>query len=102
MLMTEQLDVAIAEAWKAHRAGDHEAAIEKFREVLLKDSRHVDALYGLGLAQKSAGDKSGAKKTFDELTRLLEDILANGAETEQSRYRMELRMVKQQLEMLDT
>ena len=57
----------IAEAWKMHRRGEHQAAINLFREILEKSPELIDAFYGMGLAQKASNDKNGATKSFHGL-----------------------------------
>lgn len=102
----------IAEAWKLHRRGDHQGAIELFNEILAKTPEHVDAFYGLGLAQRALEDKAGATKSFQECLRLARKALdaiklesrvegqhgSNNLNTyDDDRYMMLTRMVHQRL-----
>lgn len=95
--MSSELDKAIGEAWKYHYSGDHDMAIMKFNELTQQHPQHVDALYGLGLSQKSTGDAQAAKATFIRLQDILKDKLADDDDV---RARMVYRMVKQQLELI--
>lgn len=93
----DPIQVAIGNAWKAHRAGDQDSAIRQYNEILEKDPESIDGLYGLGLAQKSMGDVLGAKLTFTKLQTILDRLVS---QEESSNLTMQLRMVKQQLDML--
>jgi tetratricopeptide (TPR) repeat protein len=62
----------IGEAWKNHRKGFQDKAIEQFRAVLNEDPSNLDAMYGLALAKKAAGNLIEAKQTFEQLAEVLE------------------------------
>lgn len=94
-----QFDSVAAEAWKAHREGRHDVAIQDFRAILEQDPTHMDALYGLGLAQKAVDDKLGAKVSFGKLRDLLQKIIDEGESTDGNR--MQLNMVNQRLKNLE-
>ncbi len=98
--MSEQLNAAISEAWKAHRAGHQDDAIKRFNDVLSEDPKNLDALYGMGLAQRAVDDPLGAKATFSKLQKLLTELM-EAEDGGRSRYQMTARMVKQQLSMLE-
>jgi hypothetical protein len=99
MMADSQLDSAVSEAWKAHREGRHDVAIQDFRAILDQDAQHMDALYGLGLAQKAVDDKLGAKVSFGKLRDLLQRIIDEGESTDGNR--MQLNMVNQRLKNLE-
>ena len=65
----------IAEAWKTHRRGEHQASIEMFKEILEKSPELIDAFYGMGLAQKALNEKNAATKSFQECLRLARKAL---------------------------
>ena len=96
------IDHEIGEAWKAHRQGFHDTAIQQFREILDKEPENLDALYGLGLAEKAAGNDGEAREVFLHLQAQIEDI---SSEEESSghpgKYFMLANMVKQQIRQLD-
>ena len=98
--MPRDKDPASLEAWTLHHSGDNEEAIEKFNLLVASNPDNADALNGLALTQKALGDHLGARVTLKKLIALLE---RQSGEDEQSRSRlvMELRMAKQQIEMLD-
>lgn len=93
----------IGEAWKAHRNGFQEEAIEQFRAVLEKDPENVDALYGLGLAKKAAGNLVEARQTFSHLYKLLEKhVQKEYAEGRMERFFMLRNMVERLLNQMDS
>ncbi|NDJ84320.1 MAG: tetratricopeptide repeat protein [Chloroflexi bacterium] len=98
--MSENLDAVIGEAWKAHREGDNENAHARFQEILQQEPEHTDALYGLGLVLKANGDANGARGTFERLHDILNKLIDDADLDDANRFRMEARMVKQQLEIL--
>ncbi len=100
--MSDQLDSAIASAWKAHREGNQDTAIKEYLVILESNPEHTDALYGLGLAQKAAGDPLGAKASFHKLQKILHQRLDEAESDEINRLQMVTRMVEQQLEVLNT
>lgn len=107
----------IGEAWRLHRNGDNKTAIAMFSEILEKTPNNVDACYGLGLARRANGDKTGAKEAFQTALKLAGKAL-DAVHTESSvaghhggndlatydddRYMMLSRMLRQRLAELDT
>lgn len=65
-----------ARAWHYHMVGRHDHAIEAFNEILMKEPDDIDALYGLGLAQKAAGQHDTALKSFRRVMEILEPLNA--------------------------
>ena len=65
----------IGEAWRLHRSGDNEGSLNIFKDILAKTPRDVDALYGLGLALRGAGDAMGAKEAFQKALEIAEATL---------------------------
>lgn len=98
------IDKKIGLAWKSHRQGMQDQAILEFREILHQDPNHLDALYGLGLAQKASGKKDDAQETFEKLRQLLDDIMEEQEELpidqREERYVMISNMVRQQIDTL--
>lgn len=99
--MSEQLDRAIAAAWKAHRQGNQDTAIKQYMTILEEHPENTDALYGMGLAQKAAGDPLGARASFHKLQKILHELLDNAEGDTSNRLQMVARMVEQQLEVLN-
>ena len=92
----------IGEAWKAHRNGFQDTAIEQFREVLEQDSENVDAMYGLGLAKKANGNILEARQTFDRLYDILEKyVQKESAEGKMERYYMLRNMVERLMKQME-
>lgn len=106
----------IGEAWRQHRMGNHDAAVTGFRDILAKHPGHIDALYGLGLAQRANGDSDSARESFNKAIDLAKEALsavnktseieghsgANDLDSyEDDRYLMLQIMLKQRLDELD-
>lgn len=105
----------VGRAWRLHRDGDNAGAIGMFESILAANPDHVDALYGLGLAQRAAGDPYAAADAFRQALRAAEEALAAVKTTAQTegnlgdndlgsniddRYMMLTRMISQRLEDL--
>ena len=103
----------IGEAWKQHRMGNNDSAIDIFRDILSKRPGHLDALYGLGLAQRAKGDVDSAVESFNKAMQLAKEALnavdktsvvdghsgTNDLDTyEDDRFLMLQRMISQRLE----
>ena len=70
-----QTEERVGEAWKQHRMGDNANAMNTFKDILSKHPGHLDALYGLGLAQRASGDADGAVESFNKAMQLADDAL---------------------------
>ncbi len=110
--MSDQTEVAekIGDAWGQYREGRPDAAIDSFEAILRQHPDNVDAMYGLGLAQRTAGRIDDAVNSFEQaLEHINRAIIALDAarEPEQSeaaiktpeddRFHMLNRMVQQRL-----
>jgi hypothetical protein len=62
---------AIAAAWTKHRGGQQDAAINEFNAVHSADMKNIDALYGLGLAQRAAGNFPDSRDAFTRCLALI-------------------------------
>jgi len=93
------IDAQIAEAWRAHYARQHEAAVEKFRQVVAEAPDNIDANWGLGLSYRSMGDKEKAREVFQKVKELIAAQMATNSE-DRERYFMLSRMVTQQIEQM--
>ncbi len=106
----------IGEAWKQHRMGDNDSAMNIFKDILSKRPGHLDALYGLGLAQRANGDVDGAVESFNKAMQLAKEALSAVDKTsvvdghtgsndltsyEDDRYLMLQTMISQRLEELE-
>lgn len=98
--MTEQSNPELLDAWRLHQSGDNDNAIERFNRIVSSDPQNLDALNGLGLSQKAVGDHLGARVTFRKMMEVLERKKDDDPERE-TRYLMEIRMIQQQIDMLD-
>lgn len=99
--MSRESDPELLAAWTLHHDGANEEAIERFNRILANDPSNQSALNGLGLSQKALGDNLGARVTFKRLVEHLEKQADASDEANSSRLLMEIRMAKQQLDMLD-
>ncbi len=109
-MSTEASDQRIGKAWRMHREGNNPGAIDMFQQAIQSDPESIDALYGLGLALKAAGDVSAAKDAFSSaLEHLQESSAAEAAALSQEhhsetnlgdRYIMLNRMLSQRIEEL--
>ena len=97
----------VADAWKQHRLGNNDSAIQSFREVLNSNPGDIDALYGLGLAQRASGDGVSATETFNKALIIAQEGLDinkdnNDLNTmEDDRFLMLHQMISQRLEELE-
>ncbi len=88
----------LGQAWRSYVSGRAEVALNEFQKIAATSPEDLDALYGLGLAQKGAGKKAEAEATFQKLAELL--AAEPGDEDDRNRIEMLRRMVKQQIEFL--
>ncbi len=103
----------IGEAWRMHRDGNNDQAINIFKEIIQTAPDNVDAHYGLGLSYKAMGDMASAADEFQKALDLSEKALSavqttSGVEghhgtndldtSEDDRFMMLTRMLKQRLE----
>ena len=88
-------------AWATHAKKDNEQALRLFQAIVEQDATHIDATYGLGLALTAVGQYDRAVQVFNRAAELVA-ARANqqAADDEDSRYRMLVRMIAQQLEGL--
>ena len=104
------VEAQIGQAWNHHREGRSADAIAAFEKILGTIPNNVDALYGIGLAQKALGREADAVESFQKAYELGEEMLrairsqvggdenVNALQTsEDDRYMMLGRMTKQRL-----
>ena len=94
----KEIDARVGEAWKAHRTGNIEAAIEQFSRILAEVPDHIDATWGLALAYRKAGDREKSLQTFKTAADLI--AARSGSEEDKERHFMLQRMIKQQIEQM--
>ncbi len=98
MAKNQEYAEQLGKAWALHRKGQNADAITEFNALLNLSTNNIDALYGLGLAQRSNHQLEAAQATFE---RCLEQIGA--AQTDrprEDRYLMLQRMARQRLDEL--
>ncbi|MEM9950618.1 MAG: hypothetical protein AAF846_03375 [Chloroflexota bacterium] len=115
-MATMHTEERIGEAWKQHRMGNNGQAIDIFKDILSKRPDHIDALYGLGLAQRADGLLDDATESFNKAALLAKETLEavdktsavdghqgnNDLDTyEDDRYLMLTRMIQQRLEEIE-
>jgi len=96
-MANESTSAQIGQAWRSHREGSNDTAIDQFGRILRSTPDSIDANYGLGLANKALGNKSGAVEAFQRALDLTGKVEPTGEE-ERARYMMLARMVSQRLE----
>jgi tetratricopeptide (TPR) repeat protein len=92
--------VELGRAWALHREGRNETAMDEFNQMLREAPDNIDALYGLGLAQRALHMYDKAKQTFDQCL-----VLVNRALEEnpgEDRYEMLQRFIHQRLAEIET
>lgn len=95
----ESIAAQIGQAWRTHREGNNEVAINEFGRILRSAPDSIDANYGLGLAYKAAGNQNAAREAFQRALDLASKI-EPASQEERDRYMMLSRMIKQRLEEL--
>jgi len=90
--------VQLGRAWALHREGRNELAIDEFNQILREAPNHIDALYGLALAQRGAQMQDAAKQTFERCLALVNKALEENPG--EDRYEMLQRFIQQRLEEL--
>lgn len=75
MATVHHVEERIGEAWKQHRMNNNSAAIEMFKDILSSHPKDLDALYGLGLAQRADGDTDNSVLTFQKALNLAQEGL---------------------------
>jgi tetratricopeptide (TPR) repeat protein len=72
-MSSSNVSAQIGKAWGFHREGRNNDAIREFETILASAPNEVDALYGLGLAQKADGQQEAAIKSFSKALGLAKD-----------------------------
>ena len=62
----------MGQAWNYQREGKFDNALNSFEKAVKASPQDIDAVYGLGLAQKSTGRKTEAIKSFNQALELIE------------------------------
>jgi|SRR5664279_4039580 len=88
----------LGSAWALHRKGQNDEAAREFDALLVLSANNMDALYGLGLAQRSSGHLEAAQESFEKCLAGLDN--ARVEKPREDRYQMLQRMAKQRLEEL--
>ncbi len=85
----------LASAWSLHRQGQNEGAIREFSTLVQSSTDTIDALYGLGLAQRSAGQIEAAQATLERC--LAQIVAALKEHPTEDRYEMLQKLASQRL-----
>jgi hypothetical protein len=88
----------LGRAWGLHRKGQNDEAIREFSALLQTSANNIDALYGIGLAQRSAGRRSAAEESLTTCLTQIEGALAQ--HPNEDRYEMLQKMTRQRLDEL--
>lgn len=90
-MSSEHMNNDVSQAWRYQRDGQATSAIAEFERILKQDANNIDANYGMGLAQRSAGRAEESSKYFKRALELVE------ASETSDRSMMLGRMLKQRL-----
>ncbi|MBL8162745.1 MAG: hypothetical protein JNJ61_12225 [Anaerolineae bacterium] len=102
----ESLSAEIGRAWRMERDGDTKGAIAEFERILKKDANSIDGLYGMGMAQRRAGNNASAHQAFAKALELVNAAIEKRnavrgahetATLEDDRNNMLARMIKQRI-----
>jgi tetratricopeptide (TPR) repeat protein len=96
-MANESVATQIGQAWRSHREGNNEAAIEQFGRILRTTPDSIDANYGLGLANRALGNHAAATEAFQRALDMTDRAEATSQE-DRDRYMMLSRMTRQRLE----
>jgi len=96
-MANESVAAQVGQAWFHHRQGNNDAAIDQFGRILRSNPDSIDANYGLGLANRAAGNYQAASEAFGRALELTDKAEATSQE-ERDRYLMLSRMIRQRLE----
>lgn len=97
----KEINSKIGAAWKAHREGNNQTAVDMFLHLVEEAPDHIDVYWGLGLSYRDLGDKVQAVEAFKKVKDLV-TIQLESESGQLGRYFMLNRMVDQQLSQLDT
>ena len=86
----------LGRAWALHIKGQNDDAIHEFNALLQTSANNMDALYGLGLAQRSSGKIQAAQDSFQKCASAINSALAE--KPREDRYQMLQRMIKQRID----
>lgn len=95
MAKNQEYAEQLGRAWALHRQGQNDAAAGEFSALLQSSANNMDALYGLGLSQRSAGQIQAAQSSFEKCLAQVEGALAE--HPEEDRYQMLQKMTSQRL-----
>lgn len=93
----KEIDAKIGEAWRAHFKGEQQKAITQFSQLVEQAPENVDALWGLGLSYRKAGDLDRALDAFRRAKTVVKTKLDQDP-AEYGRLFMLNRMLSQQIE----
>jgi tetratricopeptide (TPR) repeat protein len=94
-MATSDYAVQLGRAWALHREGRNELAIDEFNQLLREAPNHIDALYGLALAQRGTHMHDAARQTFERCLTLVNEALEQ--HPGEDRYEMLQRLIQQRL-----
>ncbi|NPV68547.1 MAG: tetratricopeptide repeat protein [Anaerolineae bacterium] len=97
--MSDRGNSPMGRAWRSHSVGRDDTAIEEFRKLVAAAPDDIDALYGLGMALRSAGQGQEAREIFNKVLALLSKQEAS-TDDDANRLQMLRRMTQQQLSLI--
>ncbi|MCS7071011.1 MAG: tetratricopeptide repeat protein [Anaerolinea sp.] len=88
----------LSRVWALHSSGRSADSLAQFEKLAAQYPDDLDVLYGLALAQKSAGLRESALNTFSKLAEAIEQQRSENPGS--NRFQMLARMVQQRLSEL--
>lgn len=85
----------LGRAWAHQRAKRYQQAADEFKAILLSAPTHIDALYGLALAQRGLQQIAEAEATWEQCSALVAQALEQNPGDD--RYEMLQRLIEQRL-----
>ena len=98
MAKNQEYAEQLGRAWALHRKGQNDGAITEFNSLLQLSANNIDALYGLGLAQRSGHQLEAAQATFEKCLAQIDAL--NKSQPREDRYQMLQKMARQRLDEL--
>jgi cytochrome c-type biogenesis protein CcmH/NrfG len=98
-MSNDQLANQLAQAWTFLQSGRGSEAQRAFQGILQNNTNDIDALYGLGLAQRMQKD-AAARATFEQCLQNIESLKKNESKSNSDRAQMLERIIKQRLSEL--
>ena len=99
MAKNQEYAEQLGKAWALHRKGENDGAITEFNNLLQLSANNIDALYGLGLSQRSSGKLEAAQASFERCLAQIDALSKD--QPREDRWLMLQRMTHQRIDELN-